>query len=273
LAAVIGWPVRHSLSPLIHAIWAEREGASAYYVPVAAAPLYEDFARVADGLQAAGFRGANITVPHKEHALRYASRATQVAEAVGAANMLTFEPHGALADNSDVEGFAAAISPSLRSRRMALLLGAGGAARAVAVALSERCAAERILIANRTRGRAEALAGRIGGETVDWKEIERLLPGADLVVNATTLGMQSAPPLDIDFSNVNPSATVCDLVYRPLETPLLKAARARGCRTVDGLEMLMRQAVRGYEMWLGDRAVVDGELRGRLEKALGRSSP
>lgn len=268
LAAVIGWPAAHSLSPLIHATWAAREGANAYYAPVAAAPTFEDFARVADGLKAAGFRGVNVTLPHKEHALRYASDASEEARAAGAANMLTFEESGAFAENSDIFGFASALNEIVGEKRSALVVGAGGAARGVVLALAKRCGVGKISVVNRTREKSDAVAALVGGAAIDWAKRDDALSGVDVVVNATSLGMTRHPPLDIDARAIDAGAVVCDIVYTPLETPLLKAARARGCRTVDGLSMLMHQAAPGYRKWLGATAEVDADLRARLEAAL-----
>lgn len=268
LAAIIGWPASHSLSPLIHAIWAAREGADAWYVPVAAGPSYEEFARVADGLRAAGFRGANVTMPHKAHALRFADLASGDATAAGAANMLTFQDGGAYADNSDISGFAAALGKGRVEGRRALLIGAGGAARGVAIALREKCKVRSLTIVNRTRSRADDVAALAQGEALDWKRRNEALGEADLVVNASSLGMKGEAPLDLDIELLNHQAIVCDIVYSPLETPLLAAARKLGIDTVDGLEMLMRQAASGYFAWLGARAEIDADLRARLVSAL-----
>ncbi|MEZ5896209.1 MAG: shikimate dehydrogenase [Parvularculaceae bacterium] len=272
LAGVIGWPIGHSLSPLIHRIWAAREGANAYYTPVAAPPSDDDFRRVADGLRAAGFRGVNVTIPHKEHALRYADIASEAAAAVGAANMLTFKDGKAFADNSDITGFCAALSGAINSenkRRSALVLGAGGAARGVLAAL-QLCGVREMLIANRTKEKALAITGadaRIN--VIDWAACNSAVGAADIIVNTTSLGMEGFGPLDLDLCAAADDAVVCDIVYKPLVTPLLATAKVRGLTTVDGLSMLMHQAVPGYLAWLGATAVVDDDLRNRLEGALG----
>ena len=266
-AAVIGWPVSHSLSPLIHATWAAREGADATYEAVEAGPSFEEFRLVADRLRNAGYRGANVTIPHKEHALRYASSASEEAKAAGAANMLTFREDGVQADNSDIIGFAEALG-DIRGKNRALIIGAGGAARGVAIALARRRGVAEIVVANRTRARAEEVAALVGGEATDWPRRNGAVRSADIIVNTTSLGMTGEPPLDIEVAGFRPGAIVCDIVYSPLETPLLKAAKARGLRTVDGLEMLMRQAVPGYLAWLGAKAEVDADLRARLVAAL-----
>lgn len=268
LAAVIGWPIAHSLSPLIHATWAAREGVKAYYAPVAARPSFDEFARVADGLKAAGFRGVNVTLPHKEHALRYAGTASEEATRAGAANMLSFRADGTYAENSDIAGFAASLAEAGGKRASALVIGAGGAARAVLVALYKKCDVKTIFLANRTRARGEEVAALVGAETIDWERLSEKIPQADIIVNTTTLGMSGQGDLAIAPRELNPETVVCDIVYSPLETALLKAARARGCKTVDGLSMLMHQAVPGYLAWLGTKAVVDADLRARLEATL-----
>ena len=266
-AGVIGWPVGHSLSPLIHGTWAAREGADICYERIPVEPDYAAFAEKIEQLRAAGYRGVNVTIPHKEHALKIADSASQTAQAVSAANMLTFSDEGLFADNSDVEGFAAALrarTPEEGKRAMALVLGAGGGAKGVLYALEEKLGAERIIISNRTRARAEAL----GAEVADWSARTKIAAEADIIVNTTPLGMTGNPQLDFDCNCLKPGAIVFDIVYSPLETPLLKAAKARGLRTVDGLEMLMRQAVPGYRAWLGAKAEIDADLRSRLEAAL-----
>ena len=266
-AGVIGWPVAHSLSPLIHGTWAAREGADISYERIPVEPDYEAFAEKIEHLRADGYRGVNVTIPHKEHALKIADSASQTARAVNAANMLTFSDDGSFADNSDVEGFAAALratDPEAGKRATALVFGAGGAAKGVLYALEERLGAERIIISNRTRARGEAL----GAEVADWSARNKIAAEADIIINTTSLGMTGNPPLDFDCNGLKSGAIVFDIVYSPLETPLLKAAKASGLRTVDGLEMLMRQAVPGYCAWLGANAEIDADLRSRLEAAL-----
>lgn len=270
VAGIIGWPIGHTLSPLIHQIWAGREGLDAVYLPVAAEPGYEAFARAAEALRRAGFRGLNVTIPHKENALVYAQAASPATKKAGAANMLTFGPDGPYADNSDIEGFAKALAEVSRPGEIparAVVLGAGGAARGIILALKERGIGE-IIIANRTAEKAERLAKAFGARTAPWDERARALNGAGLLVNATSLGMAGAPPLEIALDALPENAIVADIVYRPLKTPLLAAAGGRGLRAADGLAMLMHQAVPGYKAWLGTKAEVDAELRPRLEAAL-----
>ena len=267
-AGVIGWPVNHSLSPLIHQTWAAREGRLVSYEAIPVEPGDGVFRATIERLASAGYKGVNVTLPHKERALSLADEASAEARAAGAANMLTFARRQILADNSDIAGFAASIEETGRKPQSALILGAGGAARGVAVALKRRLGAARIVIANRTRARADEIARLIDAETVDWDAREAALAGADLLVNATSLGMTGQGALDIDLSALPETSIVADIVYTPLDTPLLHAARAKGCATVDGLSMLMHQAAFGYRAWLGSTAVVDDDLRARLVAAL-----
>lgn len=273
LAAVLGSPVAHSLSPLIHRTWAEREGAPGFYIPVEAGADFSSFSRACDALRALGFAGCNVTIPHKEHALRYADRRSPAAEAIGAANMLTFTDI-AYADNSDAAGLAAALALP-RGACRALVLGAGGAGRAASYALARIVGGApghsvNVVVCNRSRERALEVARPIGAEAWRWEERNAALASVDLLVNATSLGMTGKEPLDLDVARLPSHAIVCDIVYSPLETPLLLAARARGLRCVDGLEMLMRQAVPGYLAWLGTKAEVDEALRRTLTDALAR---
>ncbi|MCB9955312.1 MAG: shikimate dehydrogenase [Caulobacterales bacterium] len=269
-AGVVGWPVGHSLSPLIHQTFASREGVDAVYLPIAVEPGYTAFERAMDALKAMGVKGVNVTIPHKEHALKYAASASDAAKAAGAANMLTFRDDGPYADNSDIIGFASGLEAILTAndkRGRAVVLGAGGAARGVIIALKS-LGFSPIVILNRTAEKAEVLAKELGGETAPWDSRNQALAGASLLVNTTSLGMTGEPPLEIDLAGLPETAIVADIVYKPLETALLAAAKARGLRVMDGLSMLMHQAVPGYKAWLGSIAVVDADLRARLEKAL-----
>lgn len=272
LAAVLGWPIQHSLSPLVHRTWAAREGANAHYIPVAVPPTYDAFARAADALVSLGFSGCNVTLPHKAHALRYAAGASPRAAKAGAANMLTFGPEGPQADNSDIAGFAEAlraVAPEARSGR-AVVLGAGGAARAVILALAE-VGFSPVVVANRTRDSAELAAGLVRrGEAIDWAARDDALAEARVLVNATSLGMKGAPPLEIALAKLPREAVVAELVYAPLATGLVDEARAQGLRVADGLSMLMHQAAFGYRAWLGAEALVDAALRLVLEEEIAR---
>ncbi len=272
LAGVVGWPAAHSLSPLIHNLWARRARIAGHYIPIPVAPDYDAFTRAMDALRTLGFQGVNVTIPHKEHALRYAAAASANAQQAGAANMLTFSDDGPYTDNSDISGFAAAVREKKPDPgRRALVLGAGGAARGVILALRD-LGVEEISIANRTRDKADALAKRFNAQAIDWTRRETALAAADLLVNTTSLGMSGQPPLVLDISALNPLALVADIVYSPLKTPLLQAAAACGAQTVDGLAMLMHQAVPGFRGWFGGAAVVDQALRDHLEQELARKA-
>jgi shikimate dehydrogenase len=269
-ACVIGWPVEHSRSPLIHNYWIEELGLDADYRREAVRP--ESFAQFAAHLAEHGYVGANVTVPHKEAALK-ASDPDDRAEAVGAVNTLWLD-HGDLrGTNTDVEGFIANLDATVptwhRGLTDAMVLGAGGAARAVVFGLLGRDV-ERVFVANRTPERAGALRTQFGDrvQVIDWTRVNGFLNEVKLLVNATTLGMTGQGALDIALDHLIPSAVVADLVYVPLATPLLKAARARGLRAVDGLGMLLHQAVGGFERWFGVRPQVTAGLRARIEADL-----
>ncbi len=267
-AGVIGWPVKHSLSPVIHRVWGDREGREVSYDAVPAEPSDAAFGAAIERLQAEGYKGVNVTLPHKERALGICDEASAEARAAGAANMLTFAKRRILADNSDIHGFAAAVDGAMRRPARALILGAGGAARAVAIALRRNLGVQKIRVANRTPHRARHLALLIDGEAVDWADKDAAIDGVDLLVNATSLGMTGEPPLVIDLARLGRDAAVADIVYAPLETPFLSAARLKGATVIDGLSMLMHQAAAGYRAWLGNDAVVDADLRARLVAAL-----
>lgn len=271
LAGVVGWPVAHSLSPLIHGTWAKRAGVKGYYIPIPVAPDYNDFAVAMDALKTLGFAGVNVTIPHKEHALRYASTASDAARKAGAANMLTFGAQ-TFADNSDIIGFAEAVrATSSVPRASALVLGAGGAARGVVLAL-QRLGLTDIVVANRTRAKSEELAKAFGLSVADWEDRSKVLENIDFLVNTTSLGMTGQPPLEIDLTGLKSAALVADIVYAPLETHLLKTAKTRGHETVDGLAMLMHQAVPGFKTWFGGEAVIDDALRAVLVEELNKRS-
>jgi shikimate dehydrogenase len=272
-ACVIGWPVEHSRSPAIHGFWLKRYGIDGAYEKEAVAP--EELAAFLGSLKARGYAGANVTLPHKEEALRLAAFADEAARAIGAANTLWLDGEGTLhASNSDAYGFTTNLSAEApqwnKGRRPVLVLGAGGAARAILHGLIAR-GASRILLANRTRDRAETLADAFGPtvDVIDWKDRNRPLAGCGLLVNATSLGMTGKGRLDINLEALPSDAVVADIVYSPLETELHAAARVRGNRVVDGLGMLLHQAVPGFERWFGVRPEVTAELKAHVAATLG----
>jgi shikimate dehydrogenase len=271
-ACLIGWPAAHSRSPLIHHHWLRKLGIAGGYSIEAVPP--EEFAEFVLNLSHHGFVGANVTIPHKERALAL-SVPDERATAVGAANTLWYEGGELRATNTDVEGFIDnldASAPGWDQAGEAVVLGAGGSARAVVFGLIAR-GIQRIHLANRSSDRAEMLAAQFGAaiEPVAWQAIADRLPRAGLLVNTTSLGMHGQDELDIDVGRLPPASVVSDLVYVPLKTPLLAAAEARGLKTADGLGMLLYQAVRGFELWFGQRPEVTAELRVLVEKDLARS--
>jgi shikimate dehydrogenase len=268
-ACLIGWPAAQSRSPLIHHYWLRKLDIAGGYSIEAVPP--EEFADFVRRLPARGFVGANITIPHKERALALSVPDAR-ARAVGAANTLWIEDGELRSTNTDVEGFISnldACAAGWDKAAEALVLGAGGAARAVLFGLIER-GFKQVHVANRTFERAQALADQFGASVrpIAWRDIDEVLPRANLLVQTTSLGMHGQPALDIDVGRLPPEALVADLVYVPLETPLLAAAKARGLTTADGLGMLLHQAVRGFELWFGQRPQVTSELRALVEADL-----
>jgi shikimate dehydrogenase len=263
-ACVVGWPVSHSRSPLIHGYWLERYGVAGRYTRVPVKP--EEAAAFLRDLGEQGYVGCNVTIPHKETAFAVADVALPAAKAAGAANTLWYEAGRLLADNTDGGGFVSNIRSTVASfsfqGAVVSMLGAGGGARGIAHALLEAGVAE-IRVFNRTPARAQALAEAFGRRIapLDWSERNARSRGAALVVNTTPLGMDRTDALDFDLSALDPECVVADIVYVPLETPLLAAARRRGLATVDGLGMLLHQAVPGFERWFGVRPEVTPELR------------
>jgi shikimate dehydrogenase len=266
---VIAWPAGHSRSPLIHNYWIKQHKLDAEYRREAVPP--DKFAAFVENLRGNGYIGANITVPHKENALAL-SEPDDRARAVGAANTLWYDDDTLRSTNTDVEGFLANLDVAApgwdRGLETAVVLGAGGGARAVVFALLQR-EVGRVYVINRTRDRAEALKKKFGARVhlAGWNETTGLLGGAGILVNTTTLGMVGQPPLEINL-RCPASLVVADLVYAPLETGLLAAARARGLRTADGLGMLLHQAVRGFQLWFGVRPEVTPDLRALVEADL-----
>ncbi len=270
LAGVMGWPVHHSRSPRLHGYWLDHHGIDGIYVPLAVAP--DRLEQALRALNALGFQGTNLTIPHKETALSIVDEATATARRIGAVNTVVVGPDGRLVgDNTDGFGFMANLLAEERSWQAdggpAVLLGAGGAARAISVALIEAGAPELRLV-NRTIERAERLAEilrRMANgavvTVVPWEERENALDRANLLVNTTSLGMEGQPALEIGLDELPAPALVTDIVYAPLETDLLARARARNHAVVDGLGMLLHQGRPGFSAWFGVDPAVTDELR------------
>ena len=267
---VIGHPIAHSRSPLIHGHWLATLGIAGAYDKKDVRP--EAFPEFLTHLRGHGYIGANVTVPHKAVAHRLVGRRDRAAEAIGAVNTVWYEGDVLCGGNSDAHGFIANLDETAPgwdvANARAVVLGAGGAASAAAFGLAARGAA--IALVNRTPGRARELATRLGNgiaaHAVD--ELPQLLADADLLANCTSLGMVHEPPLTIDLAPLKRSAVVCDVVYAPLETSLLASAAARGHRVVDGLGMLLQQAGFGFRKWFGVTPVVTAELRALIEADL-----
>ena len=262
-AFVTGHPIKHSRSPKIHGHWLAKHDIDGSYEAIDVAP--QDFAEFIAALRANGFRGGNVTIPHKEAAFALVHRRDQAAEEIGAVNTLWFEDGLLWGGNTDGHGFAANLddyAPGWANTGPAVVLGAGGASRAVIQALKQRGVGD-IRIVNRTLARAQELRDRFGAgvSAHGTAETHELLADAGLLVNTTALGMVGNEGLSADPALLPDHAVVTDLVYVPLETPLLAAARARGLKTVDGLGMLLNQAVPGFEHWFGIRPQVTAELR------------
>jgi len=265
LAGVAGWPVGHSRSPRLHGYWLEKLGIDGAYLPLAVAP--DDLAQVIRTLPKLGFRGINLTIPHKETVLPLLDAIDPLAARIGAVNTLIIKEDGSIEGrNTDAFGFLENLrrgAPHWQPHAgPAVVIGAGGAARAVVAALTDAGVPE-IRLVNRNRERAERLALDLGGPISigDWDRRAAWLDGAVLLVNTTSLGMAGQPPLDLDLAALPRSATVTDIVYVPLETPLLAAARQRGNPTVDGLGMLLYQAVPGFTAWFGVKPEVTDAFR------------
>jgi shikimate dehydrogenase len=266
-ACVIGWPISHSRSPLIHGYWLKRYAIAGSYERVPVRP--EDLSDFLGKLRGDGFVGCNVTLPHKEATFRTVRIADDATRKLGVVNTVFMRDGELWGTSTDGEGFIASLSATLpgwqAKGRTAMVLGAGGATRAIVGALIDQGAA-RLLIANRTRARAEELQRDFGSriEVQDWAQAAEALGAADLLINTTSLGMTGQPALDIDLAALPQTAVVTDIVYTPLETDLLRRARARGNATVPGLGMLLHQAVRGFELWFGVRPEVTNELYDRV---------
>jgi shikimate dehydrogenase len=275
LAGVTGWPVSQSLSPRLHGFWLEQYGIDGAYVPLPVRP--QDFSAAVDGLCKTGFAGINVTLPHKQAAFALAARHDAAAKATGAVNLLVFGANGVEGCNSDVYGLTASLRAALGmdcvKGKTVALWGAGGAARGALFALSEMGAAE-IRIFNRTAAKAAALAkdfasfsaARLSGAAYDlWTEGGR---DCALIVHTTSAGMKQTPSLDLPLEVLPAGAAVFDAVYNPLETGLLARAKALGLKTIDGLWMLIHQAVPSFKAFYGVEPEVTPALRRHLEKAL-----
>ncbi|MBK0326029.1 shikimate dehydrogenase [Rhodobacteraceae bacterium F11138] len=265
LAGVIGSPVAHSRSPQLHGHWLRTYGIQGFYIPMDV--TRQDLERVIRTLPLMGFVGINVTVPHKEDVLEIADKITDRATLIGAANTLIFRHDGTIhADNTDGYGFMENLrggAPDWQPEDgPAVVLGAGGAARAVIAALSDAGVAN-IILTNRTRARAERLRDDFGQrvQVVDWVQAGNVLENASLVVNTTSLGMTGQPELRVPLDGLQAGTVVTDLVYAPLKTRLLCEAEQAGCTVVDGLGMLLHQAVPGFERWFGHRPTVDDATR------------
>jgi shikimate dehydrogenase len=262
-ACVIGWPISHSRSPLIHGYWLKQHGIEGSYTrqPVEPSALGEFLT----GLAAAGYAGCNVTIPHKENAFGLVIRADETTERLGAVNTVFVKDGLILGTNTDGEGFInslyqSAPGVSLANARV-VVLGAGGASLAVVNAVLEQGASE-VAVANRTPEKVELLRRRFGARVVPlaWEHAAGQLSECSLLVNTTSLGMKGQPPLSLDLSRLAASAVVTDIVYTPLRTPLLEDAAARGNTVVEGLGMLLHQAVRGFSLWFGVKPAVSQEL-------------
>ncbi len=265
LAGVVGWPISHSLSPVLHGHWLKKYGIPGHYIPIGLKP--QDFENGVRSLHRLGFKGFNVTIPYKESILSLADNVSDRAALIGAANTIVLREDGSItADNTDGYGFLESLSSSGEGwdprGKAALVLGAGGASRAIVSALLTG-GADKLFIANRTRQRAEILREQFGAriEVIDWNRANDATAEADLIVNTTALGMVGKSPLPLSLERASQGTLVTDIVYNPLETDLLATARANGMPTVDGLGMLLCQAVPGFQSWFGVRPEVDHDLR------------
>ena len=269
---MIAWPVSHSLSPTLHAYWINKYSVNGSYLALAVSP--EDFRSTLKGLSKAGFAGVNVTLPHKETALKTVDIVDYKAQRIGAVNTVIVKEGGVLfGTNTDGYGFLANIRDQLTRWEAGsgpiVVIGAGGAARGICLTLLDEGARE-IRLVNRTKARADILAGELGGSifVVPWSEKEDVLEGAQLLINATSLGMVGMEKLNISLGRLPLSAVVYDIVYSPLETNLLATARARGNTVIDGLGMLLHQACPGFQAWFGVKPEVNKELHRFMSKKL-----
>ncbi|UMM63333.1 shikimate dehydrogenase [Aristophania vespae] len=272
LAGLVGWPVSHSRSPLMHQYWCKKYNVNAAYVPLAVKPGQVEMAL--RGLAASGFKGVNVTIPHKEAAYTICDELTPTALRAGAANTLKFVNGRIIGDCTDGTGFCENVLAHGGSiEGTVIILGAGGAARAIIAALLDKGC--KVLIANRSVDRAKALVKALkGGDVIGWDEWPARLSEANLLINGTSLGMHGAPSLDWQKAMALAPAHLCvaDIVYTPRETPFIKAAQEKGLKTVDGLGMLIYQAIEGFHLWFGVKPELDDELIERLNADLNKQS-
>lgn len=270
LAGVLGYPVSHSLSPKLHSAWLADLGLAGAYIPLAVAP--ENLPVAISGLKALGFVGANVTIPHKETVMALVDSIDETARAIGAVNTLVISEAGIEGRNTDAEGFLAQLQrkaprwqETLKAKSV-LILGAGGAARAVVYALGQ-AGVLKLILTNRNRGRAEALvplSAPAEVEVIDWSDRNQAIENAGLIINTTSLGMRGQPPLEIDLSKAPSDAIIYDLVYSPLNTNLLRTAARQSLVCVDGLGMLVLQARAGFRAWYGADPSTDESVFRRL---------
>ena len=272
LAGVMGWPVMHSRSPMLHNYWFKQHGLAGTYVPLAIRP--EGLAGALRALHPLGFAGCNLTIPHKQEAMRIVDEVDKLAKSIGAISCVVVGPDGSLAGtNNDCYGFVHNIrheQPGWRADSgPVVVIGAGGGSRAVCYGLAQEGAKE-IRLVNRSFDRAKGIAGEFGGpiKALPWDERHDALDGAAMVVNTTSCGMVGQPALDIRLDKLPKTALVSDIIYIPLETPFLAAARKRGNRTVNGLGMLLNQGRPAWKAWFGIEPEVTAELRAMIERTI-----
>ena len=280
-AGVIGHPISHSLSPVIHGYWLKKYNIDGQYAAHDVAPEdLENFIKNVGELDGnfEKFSGINVTLPHKEKVMEFLDEITQEAKIIGAVNTVTVRDDKKIGENTDSIGFIENIkagAPDVVNAKEVVVLGAGGAAKAIVRGLLTNINISNLYLLNRTRERAEDLKGHSGEfaskiRVTDWSEINNILEKADLLVNTTSLGMVGKEPLEINLEKLPASAIVTDIVYNPLETELLKQARKRGNKTVDGLGMLLHQAAPGFEAWFGVKPEVDEDLRNAVLQGLAK---
>ena len=272
LAGVMGWPVMHSRSPMMHNYWFKKHGLAGTYVPLAIRP--EHLSAALRGLHPLGFAGVNVTIPHKQEAMKIVHEVDTLAKSIGAISCVVVRSDGSLAGtNNDCYGFMHAVRQEQPGWRAdagpVVVIGAGGGSRAVCYGLAQEGARE-IRVVNRTLARAKGIAQEFGGpiRALPWEQRREALEGAAMVVNTTSCGMVGQPALDIELDKLPQSAVVADIIYIPLETPFLAAARRRGNSTINGLGMLLNQGRPAWKAWFGIEPEVTVELRAIVEKTI-----